>query len=236
LKYIIPIFLFAANFIFAQNSESENTPNPAVDFAIGEYNKSIVSESHIYNGKEEVNYNFKMVGHPYIDSPEWKKGSIDYDGSIYTNVFLNFNLITQQIIVLHYDGFLKVQLVKEKIKTFSFANRYFVNQISKKKEDSDFDGFYELLSDGKAKLLVRRVKKIDETYTSSRIEREVSQKSEYFIFHSGKYNEVKSKKSVIKVFADRKAEIQKFLAENKIRFNADRELATIKITEFYNAK
>ena len=46
-------------------------------------------------------------------------GSIVYDELEFTNVRMMYDLVKDQVIVLHYNGFTKIGLVSEKVKEFN---------------------------------------------------------------------------------------------------------------------
>jgi hypothetical protein len=95
-------------------------------------------------------------------------------------------------------------------------------------------GFYDLLSDGNSRLLVKRRKIIKETITSNELHREFIHKNYYFIEKDGVYNPVKNKRSALKVLSDQKKEIRQYLKKNKIKFRKNRELALVSMVAYYN--
>jgi len=98
--------------------------------------------------------------------------------------------------------------------------------------------FYEVLYDGKAKLLryyTIRINEYAEPMTTTKIKR-FTKVSSLFIYHPTKHTVVKiskAKEDLLAVFDDKKENIEQFMSDNKIRKNANEE-AIIKVCQFYD--
>jgi hypothetical protein len=56
----------------------------------------------------------------------------------------------------------------------------------------------------------------------------------YYIFKNGTLNQVKKKGSVLDTFEDHKQEVKSFMKKNRIRFNDNRAVAIVRVTEYYD--
>jgi len=236
LKYLLLFALFVALPIAAQVSLADTSANGGLKYAIALYTKAMKEESHLYNGREDVNYNFRLNGHPYFEGREWKIGNLEYDGSLYENVPLMYNLLSQQLLTRHHDGYIRIQLSKEKVHSFTLAGHSFLNiqAVSKKKAGIE-PGYYDVLADGETKFVVFRTKKIDELISSdNQVRRDVLVDDERYIFKQGNYIKITSKGSVYKALKEKKKELQKYVIDNNLDFKSNPEYAIAKIIEHYN--
>jgi hypothetical protein len=96
-------------------------------------------------------------------------------------------------------------------------------------------GFYDQLYDGHVQVLAKRVKLIHEQITSGRVQRSFYGRDRHFIRKGGQFYPVKRKGSILRVFDDRKKELQKFLREQKIRYKQDPEAAMVQLARQYDA-
>lgn len=229
-KFVILFFPFS---VFSQSSDSTATYNQKVQFALQSFEALFKADPQFFNGLEEDNYNFKIIGHPYFEGREWKSGVVDYNGAKFKHASIMYNLLTDQLVVLHPNLVTKVKLHKSKVKSFEISGLRFINVTNADKKDRN--GFYQLLADGDIKFLKQWKKTITETYSNNQLEREIRESKKYFWMKDSTLFEIKSKKSLIKSLPDRKMEIQTIIKENKIVFGKKRELAILKITSVLNA-
>jgi hypothetical protein len=195
------------------------------------YSQAMKGQSQLYNGSDYVKYQPLEDEHPYFISNDWKVGSIQYDEQVYENVGLLYNIFTDQVIIEYYRSETPLELVKERVRSFTIDGHTFIQL----RENNLPNGFYERLSDGNAKVYVKRSKGFQEkTPSSGKIERTFDEKSKYYILKDGIYHAVKSKSSLIKIFDTRKKEIKQFLNKNRLVFGKNKEKVIIRTVVFYN--
>ncbi len=57
-------------------------------------------------------------------------GTVVYDELDFANVRMLYDIVKDQVIVLHYNGFTMIGLVSEKVKKFSLYNHHFIRLIA----------------------------------------------------------------------------------------------------------
>ena len=57
----------------------------------------------------------------------------------------------------------------------------------------------------------------------------------FYIRKDGKYDEVKSRRSVYKVFKDKKKQLQQYARSNRLKFRKQREEAILALTRYYDS-
>jgi hypothetical protein len=199
------------------------------------YASLIKGQTRLNNGSEYRDYLARNDEHPYFGIDDWAYGTIVYDDEFYENVAMFYDLSRDKIITEHSLNGAKLELISEKIQRFTMSKHTFV-RLYPDKAKVITEGFYELLYDGKTKVYARREKFLQQNVGSNTIVLTFEQKDKLYIFKDGIYYPVKSKDSVIEVFADKKQEIKAFMKKSGTKFKSDRESAIAGLASFYDTQ
>src|SRR5882762_9573262 len=137
------------------------------------YTRSLGVGSHLLNGVQykEHNANFDDVGHPYFESDDWVEGSVNYDGELYEDVAILYDLVSEKVVIEHPYAGIKLELISEKIDYFSLPGHRFVRlDADTMKNSSIRTGFYDVLYDGRVKFYVKRHKEKKEEIAQGEIQ------------------------------------------------------------------
>jgi hypothetical protein len=209
--------------------------SPAAKQAIAFYSTTLKEQLRLFNGKEYQDYMLPFdKGHPYFIESNFNKGTISYDGNTYSNVYLLYNLVTDEVIILNSGGILKIQLLKQRVSAFSLSGHTFLHlQPDSNLSKNITPGFYDILATGKTSLVARRKKNI-QTFTKQKLEIEVFEKDRFYLKRNNSYVLLHSKKSLLEQFADKKKEMQQFIRQSNLNYRKDAENFMIKTTGYYN--
>jgi hypothetical protein len=197
--------------------------------ALASYSKLFQSYNQLYSGSEFIKYTSPGDEHPYFLVDEFTAERIQYNGQEYQDVEILYDLEHDDVILF---GGKMIKLISERITYFTRLGHVFVRMD----QPGMPKGFYDLLYDGEIKVLVKRNKLLFvEKRTDKEVIREFREQNKYYIFKSGMYNAVKSKKSVLQLYGDKKQEIKQYLRQTNILFNQGREEAMVRITEYYSS-
>jgi hypothetical protein len=223
---------------FDADSQRANAPSSfetAQKNAISSYLTSMGVRSFLlYNGSEYVTYQSATREHPYLYI-NWELGTIDYDGQRYANVYLLYDLSTDQLITKSSSGD-DFQLVKPFVNSFTLGDRRFVNL----KDSSIYPGFYEILLEGKINVYSKHEKikyqsKLDHQAHSQVAQRDFIEKDRVLLHKEGNLIEVSTKEKLLQVFADRAKELKRFMREKKLNFkSAGFENSVVRVVAFYD--
>jgi hypothetical protein len=218
---------------YVQTALAQNTAN---------FYKAIGQESRLYNGHEYPPYDPHLKGNalfPY-DVQGWEYGDVTYDGIVYKNVPLKYDIFKDVAIVLLYNKFSMFALLSTKVHDFSFANHHFVRIVADSlgKNDAGLTtGFYDQLYGGKIEIVAKRSKTLQNStnnVTSSPETYFISRDDYYLKKGNTYYSLSKSQGSVLKLLKDKKNELQQYLKDNKIRFRDDPEGTMAKMAAYYD--
>ncbi|TDX00318.1 hypothetical protein [Dinghuibacter silviterrae] len=210
------------------------TDSAAFGVAVAQFHRLLAPENNLYNGGEYVDYasNLKS-GIPYFGSKESYDGSVLYDGIRYDHLKLWYDLVYDEVVTVGSDGGFRLTLNSPRVASFTLGDRRFL-RITKDDTHPVHTGFYELLYDGRVRLLRRTTKDIQELTTTEAVERYVETDSSYYLVKEGQYDPLYKKKSVLAALADKKKEIQVFIRKNKIDLKKDKDAAFIQIITYYD--
>src|SRR5436190_17393466 len=168
------------------------------------YLTAIGGQAKLYNGIAYQEYVPREDEYPYFGNGDWTLGAISYGGEKFENIPILFDISKDKVIIEHFYNGAKVELVSEKVNEFTINDHTFI-RIQKDTAHSIEGGFYDLLYNGKIKVLAKRKKNLQESVTSGHLEAEFEEVNHYFIYKNGIYFSVKSKGSVLEVLKDQKS-------------------------------
>lgn len=194
------------------------------------YDQTVGENARLYNGIEFIDPFQREVieGFPYFLIDDWQDGSIFYDGHLYQNIPLLFDIYKNRVIVDHPKSHTKIELIPEKIKYFTISDKYFV-QLK-----SPTAGFYQELYGGEIKVYARHYKTIQEKIGDKTMIIEFLTKRKLFIQRDGIYHTITSKKSALSVLKEYKSELNKLLGEEKISFKKNKEYALARMGRYFD--
>lgn len=238
LFILLLVFQLVQHAVQGQASQTDSSfLKEAIRYRKAAYQVEVGADARLYNGsayRETIIRDYD-IGHPYFLSPEWREGSVTYEGLRYDNVNLMYDLVTGKVLTHQFSTLTKIELILDKIQGFSIGDHAFT-YISE--EDSPGkalrSGFYDQLERGHASLYVQRKKEVLENLSSGKVVREYIDRSLYYIIKDGNVFVIKTRSNLFKALSSKKTEIKSMLSKEKIRFRTNKEKALILSVKLYN--
>lgn len=238
-KTISFLFVYVFHFVFLSEAEgqggvadSSSYLQSSIENTIALYRGSVGRNAPLYKGKIYVGYSNKIVGHQFFEFDSKSEGTILYDGILYEDVPLCFDLSREEVVVDLENGF-KIKLNHDKIGKFSLFGHTFIPIKTGELNNSRISpGMFDLLWEGETLVVAKRTKKLTNHIENNVSVSKFEQENKYFIKKNNSFYRVKSKRSVLKLFKDKKKDIRKLLKNNQIKYSRDPERGIIKIVEF----
>ena len=163
-----------------------------------------------------------------------RQGNILYNGVLFKDVDLLYDEVADCVVIQ--DSTHRIQLVNEKLKSFSILEDHFERvENNEANKTNILTGFYQVLTEGKATLYKKETKQIKEKYTNNN---ELSTLFEitinYFIKKEGKFFEINNKKSVYTILEPYSKELNQFTKKEKLNYNRDRDFMLSSLVSHYN--
>jgi len=199
------------------------------------YDKERGNQLAIYNGIQHYPYSPSIEGIAYFQADEWKKGSVVFSDISYEDIFMKYDLVTDQLIVTpNYDGGLFMALFSPRVKEFSFGGNRFVRLTRESTNGELADGFYQVLSSGKVTAIARTQKVIEEKVDITGISRWFEMKTRYYMLKDGKYKPIRNKNDLTNLLKEHRREVNQALSNLKLKFRKNAEQNIIAATDAYN--
>jgi hypothetical protein len=221
--FCVSFFLLIS--VLKLNAQPDRSPNVTLSDSMDSI------KENLFNGIEHLGYSPAIEGNAYFKSGEWQIGSIMYKNALYPNVFLKYDLLKNQAVVRHFNGFTGIELYSPRVQSFTIEHHNFIYLSDSNKVNA---GFYEILKAGKVSLLARRFKKLQENINSGRLEQRFIQKDLYYVKKGGEYYPIKNDKTLLNILKEKKAEMKSYMKAGAVRYKDDPESVLIKIVEYYN--
>ena len=215
-------------FVFGQKQDDKKDIYVLFDNVVGLDNTSI------YNGNE-YREEFRTLdnNYPYFDSPDFITGTIEYNGELYFNISIKYNLYNQEVIAKLKSKNASetvIKLYNSRIGSFVINNRKFLNISPSNNGISGF--FEEVFIDTQHKLLIKHKKFKKDLYRNEQMYVEyVTAKKEFLILKNDTYNILDSKKDITNVFPDSKQKINQFYRDYRSLRKADYSQFLIKLLQ-----
>jgi hypothetical protein len=216
----------------------QNTINKTVsDFYV-----SIGEQSRLYNGSEYHSYDRTIKGNALYppEAQGLNQGDVDYDGVVYKNVPLMYDIYRDQVVTVLYNHFSLFSLAGDRVYYFDILGRHFIrlsaDSIRSDDESDISDGFYEQLYGGKTQVLAKRSKTIqNSTNQIATLETFFVATDDYYVRKNNHYYKIKKEGSLLKVLKDKKPALQKYIDDNNIRFGSNPQVAMARIAAYYDS-
>jgi len=199
------------------------------------FNKAIGDQSGLYNGPAFLPYNFRSKTNAnFEDTTSFNNGAVNYDGILYTNVPLIYNIHRDELVSHLYNGFSLYTFLSDRVYMFDLLGHHFVRILADTLNKQLVTGFYDELYNNKLRLLARRTKNIQEESSLQAVSSVFVPKTEYFLKKGTVYYNVNSQGKFFDVLKDRKKELKQYVKDNKIKFRDNPEQAMVTLAAYYD--
>jgi hypothetical protein len=178
--------------------------------------------SGLYNGpKYQPDAVLYDEGTPFLYS-YLQPGTVEYDGKNFKDIELMYDLVKDELVLLHYNGSARIQLIKSKVEAFTIAERSFIHvKEDKSKNWGINEGYYEVIHKGKDLLIKKNLKVLQTSYTSHSGRVDVFDRQKYFLVRNGKANQISSRKSFLSLLD--KSDIDSKLRKSGVTYRTNQE-------------
>jgi hypothetical protein len=226
-SFLVFALLFMAPRLSAQ--EGSAGVDSLAGTGISAYQAIMGYTSRLYNGPEYIRTYRNAAGTPFLVSDSLLPGTVTYDGVTYRNVFLNYDLVQDDVVVKGMQAF-SLRLVREKVDSFTLGGRRFL-YLARNNGFALPDGFYEVLYRGKVLVLARRVKRYIVSIRTDEPSRFVFS-SRFYILHNGTVRSIENRSDLLNAFPERKDAVRKHLQGARLDFKKEPERTLMQAVTF----
>ena len=188
----------------------------------------LAQELHIYNGSEYTAFYRGMRNHPFLTSDSTETGEVFYDGALYKNLRLNYNIADNEVYFRYEKLGYNIGLLNEKITYFIISGRRFENLSTNANLNQPF---YELLYSGHMKVyavhekVIRQPLKAEEPLF-------FLQYDNYYVSYKGKMSKVNNLSSILSVLPDKENITRRWVRSQKLNFKKQPARSIVKVVEY----
>ena len=234
--FLIFIAIFLSGISSSKNLFGQAPIGALEDHFTSVFNKRLSPQIKLYNGVSYLGYAGRLQGNAYLDdNTDFVKGTVTYEGFVFKDVPILFDLVEGKVVSILYDGYSKYSLISERLSNFTIGERTFVYLPERKIEKNAAKnyGFFELPYSGKIKVLVSRTKSIKEILEVQGAIKQFNQEVEYFIMHNNQLYKVNSESAFIRLFENHKEDLKNHIKSNKLKFREDPIKALVSLASYY---
>jgi hypothetical protein len=187
----------------------------------------------LYNGSEYLRSPTSTKGYPFFEWEEAVEGSLFYDGNLYQQVHMQYDMAKDELVIENYLHNNVMRLVSEKISFFTLQEHAFI-YFTPGKNGSMVPGFYEELTAGDMTILVKREKKFTRSSNAEDNTTKYNQLNYYFVKKGGEYYPVAGKQDLLEILKDKKDALKKYIRLNRISFKKKFEEDLVAVTAYYS--
>lgn len=237
------LFTFSPSFLFAQPIVSSDSDSSGMRKVLSYYTASLGINAAIYTGSENADPRYPINdGFPFYGSDNAVKGEVFYEGVLFKDVPMWYDIVTNEVAVQHPKMNARIALNSNKVQYFVLGNFLFIPRPAEIRKPLSTDDFCRVLYDKKTALLAGYRKKMFEVIQESQYVTNYSRlESEYFLLKDGVYHQYRNISGLINLLDDKKHELQQQLKKLRDgmkrdggRLNTNSELAMISLVEYYD--
>ncbi len=195
----------------------------------------------VYRGKQSQKYPFVYNGTYYWESPKFEKGSIEYNGKMYWNVYLNIDAFTDEIIIKHSGDMAALCLKDQFADSFIMGEKHFVN-LGRRGYDVP-KGYYLELYSGDAAVYKKVKKEFSDDIRNAnssngdpnfnyQIFKLFSPVVTYYYIKDGNVTTINGKKAFGKMYREQRREIRKYIKRSGLNEEKNYDIFCVKLMNF----
>ncbi len=186
----------------------------------------------LYNGVEYAHSYPHTTGHPFFLTDTFQQSSVVYDGVLYQNIPLAYDLISDAVVIKNKSNFL-IELKREKLSWFLLPHHFFVSLSSGEVKNKAIEpGIYEVYDYGTISVFIKHEKIVKQAANAADPDYFTGY-DYYFIKKNNDFFAVKNSNALLIVFDDKKDEMKTYLHQNHLNFKRNAEAALLKAAAYY---
>ena len=226
-KLIIFLCLCSGGILWAQDAGIAKIPPTD---AIQSYLSATKEYTALFSGKTELPYDRPFVNHPYLETDRYVQGTLCYNKVVYQDIYMRLDLFRNELTVFSPDKPYRIVLENEK---FNYAVLHGLTLILSANEVKTGLKYMVLIDDGLYPFVKQYRLSVREEYSGVTLFRSFRIQEQYFIYINDMAYPVKNKNALLKLFPDRKKELNEYAKQHKLNFKAQFEQAIIALINHY---
>jgi hypothetical protein len=232
MKYrlLLLLLLLGTKVVWAQGERLTGIPS---DNVVHNYLTKAKEYATLYSGATEIPYNKRFKNHPYFESNKFVSGTLGYNHVEYKDILMRFDLFRNELTVVSPDK--PNQIIVLNNKKFDYAILNGSTIVVSVDEMNSKEQFFVLLQNGNNPVVIKYNLTMEDEVSGRTIISSFRIQKQYAVYINDVPHTVKNKSSVIKLFPDKRKELNAFAKQRKLDFNDRFEQSIIAIVNHYES-
>jgi len=227
---LIVLFCFSEGILYAQEKDIAQIPPTN---AIQDYLSAAKGYAALFSGKIETPFDSRrFVNHAFFETEQYVKGVLCYNQVIYPDIFMRLDLYRDELTVVFSPSSPRVVLEKDKFNYAVFNGSTLI--VSRYASDTGWQ-YMLLIDDGRYPFVKKYRVTVREELSNTDVKRHFRFQEQYFIYIDETAYPVKNKNSLLKLFPDRKKELNEYARQHKLNFKAQFEQSVVELVNYYES-
>lgn len=207
----------------------------ALTSAKNTYLTFVGAEALIYNGPLFKPYNYTLAeGSQYFIPTQSPLGKVLYNGIMYANVPLLFDVLNNKLITTQTVSNQSFEIITDHVSYFELDNHKFFH-LQNPPAKKMLAGFYEIHYEGKKSCVYEKhVKALNEELGEKYKKYVIEDNSIFYIKKDGKYQKVEKMKSLYRIYENHEAELKSFAKNTGLSLSKITVATLIKIAAYFD--
>jgi hypothetical protein len=193
----------------------------------------------VYSGKEEAVYP-RVSGHPYLDTERYREGTLCFDGRLYPRQQMRLDVCADELVLLTPDSLSGIVVPPERMDSAVFPSfTLFYNVPDGEQAQTQRclpdRGYHARLHNGIHPVWKRQTKIIERVTSGMNIEQVFTPRTRFYIRKDGRYQSVSGKRSLLKLFAPKKKELNLYIRRQQLSFKEAPDSAIVRLVTYYES-
>jgi hypothetical protein len=201
--------------------------------AVQRYRDAAGSNLLLYKGAEYTSFYPNTTGTPFFGTDSLQSGTVSYDGIVYPNLPLKYDLVNNDLLLQAPQNLL-IKLAPEKVDSFHIGNHVFVRLQNDSSTQHVPAGFHERLYDGSITAWQKQRKQPVRGFLAEDPEHFV-QYDTYYIEQEGRFYTIADEKDLLRLFGTQRNAVKKYLRKERLRFKKEPRLTIATAAAYYDS-
>jgi hypothetical protein len=201
--------------------------------AVRRYRDAAGSNLLLYKGAEYTSFYPNTTGTPFWGSDSLQSGTISYDGIVYPNLPLKYDLVNNDLLLQAPQNLL-LKLAPEKVDSFRIGNHLFEKLQSDSSRQNAPAGYQERLYSGSSTAWLRQRKQPVRGFLAEDPEH-FAQYDTYYVEQEGRFHIIADEKALLRLFGTQRNAVKKYLRKERLRFKKEPRLTVVAAAAYYDS-
>ena len=225
INTLIFLFVLSAGMLYAQ----DKVQLPPAD-VIQNYLSETKEYAALFSGKIVTPYDRPFSNHPYLATFQYVQGTLCYNEVVYTDILMRLDLFRDEFAVVFAEKPHHIVLEKEK---FTYAVLRGFTVITSTIDSKTGSKYVLLIHDGLYPIVKQYRGSVREELSNTTVNRYIRFREQYFIFVNEIAYPIKNKNTLLKLFPDKRKELNEYAKQHKLNFRSQFEQSVVALVNHY---